>query len=73
MFTKYKRNKIRKTKITGFNQDEDKDWVVDLSCGHSRYFRHNPPFRLCEWVTSPQGRYKHIGFEFDCETYGSSN
>ena len=51
---------MRKTKITGFHQDEDKDWVADLSCGHSRHFRHNPPFRLCEWVTSPQGRDEHI-------------
>ena len=45
-----------KTKITGFHQDEYKQWVADLSCGHSRHFRHDPPFQVREWVTSPQGR-----------------
>ncbi|MDC0985949.1 DUF3565 domain-containing protein [Alphaproteobacteria bacterium] len=34
-----------KAKITGFHQDEYKDWVADSSCGHSR---HNPPFTLSQ-------------------------
>jgi len=29
-----------KTKITGFHQDEYEHWVADLSCGHSKHFRH---------------------------------
>ena len=62
---------MRKTKITGFHQDEDKDWVADLSCGHSRHFRHDPPWQQREWVTSPQGRKTYIGFELDCKTCGS--
>jgi len=45
-----------KTIITGFHQDEYEQWVADLSCGHSRHFRHDPPWQQREWVTSPQGR-----------------
>ena len=44
----YMRNKKMrtgiKTKITGFHQDKYEQWVADLSCGHSRYFRHDPPW-----------------------------
>ena len=60
-----------KTKITGFHQDEYDHWVADLSCGHSRHFRHDPPWQQREWVTSPQGRKTYIGFELDCKTCGS--
>ena len=60
-----------KTKITGFHQDEHEQWVADLSCGHSRHFRHDPPWQQREWVTSPQGRKTYIGFELDCKTCGS--
>jgi hypothetical protein len=62
-----------KTKITDFHQDEYKDWVADLSCGHSRHFRHNPPFQVCEWVKYPQGRDTYIGFELDCKICESSD
>ena len=55
--------------ITGFHQDENKEWAVDLSCGHSRHFRHNPPFQIKEWVASPQGRNTHIGFELECRLH----
>ena len=34
-----------KTKITGFHQEEDAHWVAGLSCGHSRYFKHDPPWQ----------------------------
>ena len=67
---KKRRRMYMKTKITGFHQDEYKQWVADLSCGHSRHFRHDPPFQLREWVTSPQGRNTYIGFELDCKTCG---
>ena len=62
-----------KTIITGFHQDKNIERVADLSCGHSRHFRHNPPFTPREWVTSPQGRDTYIGFELDCKTFGSSD
>jgi len=60
-----------KTKITGFHLDEYEHWIADLSCGHSRHFRHDPPWQKREWVTSPQGRNTYIGFELDCKTCGS--
>lgn len=59
-----------KKKIHGFHQNADKQWVADLACGHSRYFRHKPPFQIREWVTSPQGRNTYIGFELDCKICG---
>ena len=56
-----------KIKITGFHQDEYDNWVADFSCGHSRHFRHDPPWQQREWVTSHQGRKTYIGIEFDCK------
>jgi len=56
-----------KTKITDFHQDEYEHWVADLSCGHSRHFRNDPPWQHREWVTSPRGRKAYIGFELDCK------
>ena len=56
-----------KTKITDFHQDEYEHWVADLSCGHSRHLRHDPPWQQREWVTLPQGRKTYIGFELDCK------
>jgi hypothetical protein len=61
-----------KAKITGSHEDEYKDRVADLSCGHLRHFRHNPLFQTREWVTSPQGRDAHIGLELDCKNCGIS-
>ena len=55
-----------KTIITGFHQDKNKERVADLSCGHSRHFRHNHPLQIREWFTSPQGRNTYIGFELEC-------
>ncbi len=42
-----------KTAITGFHQDEASHWVAELACGHTRHFRHHPPWQNREWVTSP--------------------
>ena len=58
-----------KTIITGFHQDKNKERVVDLSCVHAMHFRHNPPFQIREWVTSPQGRNTYIGFELECRLH----
>jgi hypothetical protein len=33
------------------------------------HFRHNPPFQIREWVTSPQGRNTYIGFELECRLH----
>ena len=55
-----------KTIITGFHQDKNKEWVADLSCGHTRHLRYNSPFHIREWVTSPQSRNTYIGLELEC-------
>jgi tellurite methyltransferase len=53
-------------KIVGFHQDEAHDWVADLSCGHSRHVRHQPPFTNRPWATTAEGRASFLGFELDC-------
>jgi len=57
---------LMQTTITGFHQDEESHWVAELACGHSRHFRHNPPWQEREWVTTPEGRDKFLGSELDC-------
>ena len=47
--------------IVGFHQDDDEDWVADLSCGHSQHVRHRPPWTLRPWVTNENGRKEHLG------------
>lgn len=44
-------------KIVGFHQDNRKEWVAELECGHSQHVRHNPPF---------QGRAKYLGVPVEC-------
>jgi hypothetical protein len=56
-----------KVTITGFHQDEEEYWVADLSCGHTRHFRHNPPWQVREWGTTPEGRARFLGTELDCK------
>ncbi len=38
-----RRVSVYERKILGFHQDEQRDWVADLECGHTRHVRHNPP------------------------------
>lgn len=52
--------------IVGYHQDEHDDWVAQLSCGHGQHVRHNPPFTLRPWVTTPQGRASRLGQSLDC-------
>ena len=52
--------------IDGFHQDEVGDWVAELRCGHGQHVRHRPPFWVCDWVTSPEGRASRIGHPLDC-------
>jgi hypothetical protein len=56
-----------KVTITGFHQDKEAYWVADLSCGHTRHFRHNPPWQVREWVTTQAGRNELLGTELDCK------
>ena len=68
-FEKDKRRMYMKTIFTGFHQDKNKEWVVDLSFGHSKHFRHNPPLQIREWVTSPQVRNTYIVFKLECRLH----
>ena len=52
--------------IVGFHQDQDSDWVAELSCGHGQHVRHRPPFTLRPWVLTPEGREGRLGQQLDC-------
>ncbi|MEN5239905.1 MULTISPECIES: DUF3565 domain-containing protein [Pseudomonas] len=52
--------------ITGFHQDEEGHWVVDLSCGHTQHVRHQPPWQARPWVLEPSERERRIGQVFHC-------
>ncbi|MFJ4429434.1 DUF3565 domain-containing protein [Pseudomonas sp. NPDC089395] len=54
------------SRITGFHQDEDGHWVVELSCGHSQHLRHQPPWQARPWVLDPAQRAQRIGQAFAC-------
>lgn len=52
--------------ITGYHQDDQLDWVAELSCGHNQHTRHNPPFEKRAWVTTESGRKDMLGSELNC-------
>jgi tellurite methyltransferase len=52
--------------ITGFHEDEDGDWVAELSCGHNQHVRHRPPFQERTWVLDRTGRAERLGAPIDC-------
>ena len=52
--------------IRGFHQDDDGDWVAELSCLHGQHVRHQPPFQNRPWVLTPQGRADRIEELVDC-------
>ncbi|MDD2088726.1 DUF3565 domain-containing protein [Pseudomonas guariconensis] len=54
------------SRVTGFHQDEDGHWVVELSCGHTQHLRHQPPWQGRPWVLDAQERERHIGQVFAC-------
>jgi hypothetical protein len=53
--------------IVGFHQDDQKDWVAELACGHNQHVRHRPPWTLRPWVTTAAGRQAHLGQQLDCK------
>lgn len=53
-------------RIVGFHQDERQDWVAELECGHNQHVRHNPPWTLRPWVTTPEGRARFLGTVLAC-------
>lgn len=52
--------------ICGYHEDEQGDWIAELSCGHGQHVRHRPPFTLHPWVESAEGRAGRLGSELDC-------
>lgn len=52
--------------ITGYHQDDEGDWVAELSCGHGQHVRHSPPFQLRAWVTDGAGRTARLGALLGC-------
>ena len=62
-----------KRRIVDFHKDEEGDWVADLECGHTQHVRHNPPWMMRPWVTTPAGRAQYIGHQLDCKECDISN
>lgn len=52
--------------ITGFHQDQERHWVADLECGHTRHVRHEPPWQNRPWVTTAEGRAQFLGTNLNC-------
>ncbi|HEU4565734.1 MAG TPA: DUF3565 domain-containing protein [Gemmatimonadaceae bacterium] len=55
-----------KQRIVGYHLDEEGHWVADLECGHGQHVRHDPPWQVREWVTTPEGRASRLGVMLDC-------
>jgi tellurite methyltransferase len=52
--------------IDGFHQDDEGDWVAELSCLHNQHVRHSPPLRERPWVIYGAGRAERVGSPIDC-------
>ncbi|HKO95104.1 MAG TPA: DUF3565 domain-containing protein [Polyangiaceae bacterium] len=52
--------------MRGFHQDGEGHWVAELECGHTQHVRHQPPFTLRPWVTTPEGRAARLGQSLEC-------
>ena len=55
-----------KQPIVGYHLDDEGSWVAELACGHAQHIRHEPPWQVRPWVTSPEGRASFLGYELDC-------
>jgi hypothetical protein len=53
--------------IIGFHQDDHRDWVADLECGHTQHVRHRPPWQVRPWVTTATGRAGRLGAHLRCK------
>jgi len=52
--------------ISGYHQDNEGEWVAELSCGHGQHVRHRPPFQFREWVVDAGRRDARLGTPLDC-------
>ena len=57
---------LLKQPIVGYHLDDEGQWVAELACGHGQHVRHDPPWQVRPWVTTPEGRAKFLGFELEC-------
>jgi tellurite resistance-related uncharacterized protein len=53
-------------RIESFHQDDEGDWVADLSCLHGQHVRHDPPFQERPWVQTAEGRAARVGTDIEC-------
>ena len=53
-------------RIVGFHQDDERQWVAELECGHQQHVRHEPPWQVRAWVLTPEGRAGMTGTELNC-------
>jgi hypothetical protein len=53
-------------KIVGFHEDEERQWVAELECGHAQHVRHDPPWQVRPWVVTVEGRAARIGMTLEC-------
>jgi chromate reductase, NAD(P)H dehydrogenase (quinone) len=54
------------TRICGYRQDSEGDWIAELECGHTQHVRHRPPWQVRPWVTTPEGRESQLSSRIDC-------
>jgi uncharacterized protein (DUF488 family) len=54
------------SRIVGYHQDEEGDWVAELSCGHQQHVRHRPPLIERPWVLTEAGRGAKVGHAVAC-------
>jgi len=59
--------------IVGFHQDEEMNWVAELSCGHQQHVRHRPPLIERPWVETEAGRVGKIGHPVVCAECARAN
>lgn len=59
--------------IVGFHQDDQADWVAELSCGHQVHMRHDPPWTVRAWVLEEAGRAAFLGQLVECRRCGSES
>lgn len=52
--------------IDSFHQDDEGDWVAELTCLHGQHVRHQPPWQERPWVTTETGRRAQLGKDLDC-------
>ena len=60
------RSRDRKQTVGGVHSLHEGHWVAELACGHGQHVRHDPPWQVRPWVTTPEGRAKFLGFELEC-------